>query len=176
MSAILFNGLIHSSLSSIFECAQKAGLPKWLSVYELCGCEFESPYCHLNFRYVPVSSKEFLDIQATLECWFILKRVRDMIIAYNTIGLVSIWNEGSIFIPIHTGIISYFWIWLFVTFCFIKFNAKVSLKSSGEGWLFSAEVRSKMHKKWKFPLRISSVNMTKSAVSCGFSHIYWRNP
>ena len=32
------------------------------------------------------------------------------------------------------------------------------------------------HKKWSFPLRTSSVNVTKSAVSCGFGHIYWRNP
>ena len=30
-------------------------------------------------------------------------------------------------------------------------------------------------KKWSFPLRLSSVNMTKSAVSCRFGHIYWRN-
>ena len=27
-----------------------------------------------------------------------------------------------------------------------------------------------------FPLRISSVNVTKSVVSRGFGHIYWRNP
>ena len=33
-----------------------------------------------------------------------------------------------------------------------------------------------LHKKWSFPLRMSSVNVTKSAVSCGFGHIYWRNP
>ena len=33
-----------------------------------------------------------------------------------------------------------------------------------------------LHKKWSFTLRISSVNMTKSTVSCGFGHIYWRNP
>ena len=32
-----------------------------------------------------------------------------------------------------------------------------------------------LHKKWNFPLAISSVNVTKSAVSCGFGHIYWRN-
>ena len=31
-------------------------------------------------------------------------------------------------------------------------------------------------KKWSFPLGISSVNRTKSAVPCGFGHIYWRNP
>ena len=29
-----------------------------------------------------------------------------------------------------------------------------------------------LNKKWSFPLRISSVNMTKSAVSCGAGHIY----
>ena len=33
-----------------------------------------------------------------------------------------------------------------------------------------------LHKKWSFPLRISLVHVTKSAVSCGFGHIYWRNP
>ena len=30
--------------------------------------------------FVPASSKEFLDIQATTECGFTLKRVRDMIV------------------------------------------------------------------------------------------------
>ena len=33
-----------------------------------------------------------------------------------------------------------------------------------------------LHKKWSFPLRISSVNVIKSAVSWGFGHIYWINP
>ena len=32
------------------------------------------------------------------------------------------------------------------------------------------------HRKWIFPLRASSVNVTKSAENCGFGHIYWRNP
>ena len=31
-------------------------------------------------------------------------------------------------------------------------------------------------KKRSFLLRISSVNVTKSAGNCGFDHIYWRNP
>ena len=35
---------------------------------------------------------------------------------------------------------------------------------------------SSLHKEWSFPLRISSVNVTKSAVSCEFGYIYWRNP
>ena len=33
-----------------------------------------------------------------------------------------------------------------------------------------------LHKKSSFPLRISSINVAKSAVSSGFGHIYWRNP
>ena len=33
-----------------------------------------------------------------------------------------------------------------------------------------------LHKKWSFPLRISSVNVTKSTVSCEFVQIYWRDP
>ena len=33
--------------------------------------------------FAPVSSKEFLDIQATIECGFTLKRVRDMTRTYN---------------------------------------------------------------------------------------------
>ena len=34
----------------------------------------------------------------------------------------------------------------------------------------------KLHKKWSFPLSISSVNVTKSAENCGLGHIYWINP
>ena len=33
-----------------------------------------------------------------------------------------------------------------------------------------------LHKKWGFPLRISSVNVTKSAGNCRFGPIYRRNP
>ena len=33
-----------------------------------------------------------------------------------------------------------------------------------------------LHKKWNFPLKISSINVIKSAVFCGFGHIYLRNP
>ena len=32
-----------------------------------------------------------------------------------------------------------------------------------------------LHKKWSFPLRIYSGNVTISAVFCLFGHIYWRN-
>ena len=33
-----------------------------------------------------------------------------------------------------------------------------------------------LHRKWSFLFRISSLNLSKSAVSCGFGHICWRNP
>ena len=33
-----------------------------------------------------------------------------------------------------------------------------------------------MAQKMTFLLRISSLNMTKSAGICGYGHIYWRNP
>ena len=33
-------------------------------------------------------------------------------------------------------------------------------------------IKQTLHKKLSFPLRISSINVTKSAVSCGFGHIY----
>ena len=33
-----------------------------------------------------------------------------------------------------------------------------------------------LQKKWSFTVRISSVNVTKSAGNCGFGHICWRNP
>ena len=39
---------------------------------------------------MPVSSKEFLDIQATIECRFTLKHLRDMIITYKQIHCLII--------------------------------------------------------------------------------------
>ena len=33
-----------------------------------------------------------------------------------------------------------------------------------------------LYKKWSFPLKPSSVIVTKAAGNCGFGHIYWRNP
>ena len=33
-----------------------------------------------------------------------------------------------------------------------------------------------LHKRWSFPYRIFSVNLTKCTRNCGLGHIYWRNP
>ena len=53
--------------------------------------------------------------------------------------------------------------------CFKKFSWHVSNN-------LASNLNLSLHKIWSFPLRISSVNVTKSAFSCGFGHIYWRNP
>ena len=44
----------------------------------------------------PVSSKEFLDIQATIECRFTLKLVSDSIVTYIRLGVFTNWAD---FIP-----------------------------------------------------------------------------
>ena len=60
------------------------GLNGWKLVYEVSGCGFKSPCCHLETsNIVPVSSKEFLDIHATIECRFPLKHLSDMIRRYS---------------------------------------------------------------------------------------------
>ena len=46
----------------------------WVFVYQLTGCGFESHWYHLNLN------KEFFDSQGIIQCRFILKHVRDMII------------------------------------------------------------------------------------------------
>ena len=38
--------------------------------------------------------------------------------------------------------------------------------------LMKTQMHMTLHKKWSFPLRISSLNVTKFAISCGFGHIY----
>ena len=60
---------------------------------------------------------------------------------------------------------------------FLCFRHVSLLTNENSSWLISKFVSTlALHKKWSFPLRISSVNVTKSGVSCGFDHIYWRNP
>ena len=40
---------------------------------------------------------------------------------------------------------------------------------------FMETIAPSLHKKWSFPLQISSANVIKSTGNCGFGHIYWRN-
>ena len=49
------------------------------------------------------------------------------------------------------------------------------LRSCTPSYMFSQQVFFfSLHKKWSFLLRISSVNVTKSAGNCGSGHIYWK--
>ena len=71
---------------------------------------------------------------------------------------------------------------LFVSRTFVEFwEVLKQMWTSGPFGLKREQFRSQ-HKsnytaeKMKFSIRISSVNVTKSAVSCGFGYIYWRNP
>ena len=43
--------------------------------------------------FAPASSKEFLDIQATMECGFTLKSVRDMIRTYSQVRVLQLLKE-----------------------------------------------------------------------------------
>ena len=52
-------------------------------VNELSGYGFETGCSHLTSDIESVSSKKFLDIRATIECGFTLKRVRHMIISFS---------------------------------------------------------------------------------------------
>ena len=68
--------------------------------------------------------------------------------------------------------------------CFAELNCKYFLKNSykkcySKNWYSFKNVAISyptLHKKWDFPLRISSVNVTKSTGNYGFGRIYWRNP
>ena len=51
----------------------------WVFVYKLSASGFESHCIYLTADIVPVSSMEYLDIQATTECRFTLKFVCDII-------------------------------------------------------------------------------------------------
>ena len=64
----------HNHLAHKRTLNQPVWLNGWVFFYELSGGGFESSCSHLKFRF-PASSKEFLDIQAAIECGFTLKRV-----------------------------------------------------------------------------------------------------
>ena len=52
---------------------QSIWLNGWVFVYKLSGCGFESGCSHLNFRFCTCFEQEFLDIQATIECGFMIR-------------------------------------------------------------------------------------------------------
>ena len=59
-------------------------------------------------------------------------------------------------------------------FCSVQFNNTLFRRRCCFASL-SDQLPEHCTKIWHFLLSISSVNVTKSAVSCGFGHTYWRN-
>ena len=53
---------------------------------------------------------------------------------------------------------------------FYNWSRKINFLDWIQGLIISA-----LHKEWSFSVRIFSVNVTKSTVSSGFDHIYWRD-
>ena len=75
--------------------------------------------------------------------------------------------------------VEFFFFHYFFLFCSLVRNENIK----GPGFytlqvsrVFSNFPQVTLHKKWSFSLKISSVNVTKSARNCGFGQIYWRNP
>ena len=69
----------------------------------------QTVFCHSNFRFVPASRKEFLDIQATIERGFTMKRLCDMIRTYSQMQHTDKYSQ-------HSSIILPVWLngWVFV--------------------------------------------------------------
>ena len=59
------------------------------------GAKSEGEVTATGFEPTTTSSKEFLDIQATIECGFTLKRVRDMIITYSQMHRTDKFSQHS---------------------------------------------------------------------------------
>ena len=81
----------------------------WMFVYELSGRGFDPSCNHLNSDFMPASSKEFLDIHATIECGFTLKRILDMTRTYSQMHRTGNYSQ-------HSSIIWPVWLdgWTFV--------------------------------------------------------------
>ena len=81
----------------------------WVLVYELNGCGFETRCSHLNFRFRACFEQGVPWIQATIECGFTLKRVRDMIRTYSQMHRTEKYSQ-------HSSIIWPVWLngWVFV--------------------------------------------------------------
>ena len=95
----------------------------------------------------------------------ILNEIGSYIDPLGTTRIISrhcIYSKKNLFLPSVSFFDRKFW---------ISFRLLLFTLSS-----YAANLAITLHKKWSFPLRISSVNVTKSAGNCGFGPIYWRNP
>ena len=56
-----------------------------------------------------------------------------------------------------------------------KCYSQINIFPASTSFLTKVSIALSLHKKWSFPIRITSLNVTKSSVSRGFGHIYWKN-
>ena len=90
-------------------------------------------------------------------------------------GKPILWDINTHNFP--NNMAGYYFLWESMSFPWFSHRMRKCNKShlrdeSGHALI----VNHMLHKKWSFPLRIFSLNVTKFALSCGFDHIYWRNP
>ena len=97
----------HSQMNRTDKYSQDSSiyLPVWLNgwvfIYELSGCGFESSCNHLNFRFRACFEQGVPWHQATTECGFTPKRVRDMIRTYSQMHRTDkYWQHCSIILPV----------------------------------------------------------------------------
>ena len=92
--------------------------------------------------------------------------------------------EWIIFMPINNFILSLkmkkSWIFTFKFYIrknlYLSLNTTHSFRNNYQKFSESCFCKNNIAHKWSSPLSVSSVNVTKSAVFCGFGQIYWKNP
>ena len=149
----------------------KSAIRKTRKRFEICpniAIKNQKDVCeHLNIwtYFTPYSSVSVVYWLSTSKCQQGMFKINDKDTRATSIDviLLSLLLSLSTFNSIFTKlIVRNLWCWekIFV-FCFIVL--KIIME-----WITT--------QKWSFPLRVSSVNVIKSAVSCGFGHISWRKP
>ena len=98
----------------------------WVFVYKLSGIGLSPVAVTKTSDIAPVSSKEFLDIKANIECRFTLKCVRDMIRIYSQIHRTDKYSQhSSIIWPVWRNgwvCLRTMWFWVRVPLQSLKIN------------------------------------------------------
>ena len=117
---------------------------------------------------MPVSSCEFLDIQATVECKFTLKRVRDMIITYSHIHRTDKYSQrSSIICPVWLNGLQTKWLRVQILLLSLKLQASRVLSKQFleiQATLHTVNCKSSYH-----PNMV--IYVTATAHGCDFKHL-----
>ena len=103
--------------------------------------------------------------QTTVSFLYPLKQVKDL-------------NSNLVTKKMSFWILKVFYIYPYHAYVPFRFPLKIS-ENQRLSWGFKKvkkrNIGFTLHKNWTFPLSISAAIVTKSAISSGFGHIYWRN-